>query len=151
MVFYNPKKIHVPADFILNHYNMNQYEINGLNYFAEEGCGRIFILSTSKKQFKYKGKLLENLNDKQFEVLSFIFNQNNSFIELSDFNKLLSTSTDETYTTLTKRRDLLLKELKTILSVFLELDESTVFKYKKSDTDKRVKLLKLNCITELTD
>ena len=110
-----------------------------------------FILSTSKKQFKYKGKLLENLNDKQFEVLSFIFNQNNSFIELSDFNKLLSTSTDETYTTLTKRRDLLLKELKTILSVFLELDESTVFKYKKSDTDKRVKLLKLNCITELTD
>lgn len=41
--FSNPKKIHVPADFILNHYNMNQYEINGLNYFAEEGCGRMFI------------------------------------------------------------------------------------------------------------
>lgn len=102
------------------------------------------ILYDIKKQhFSYNGKLIEMQNPYKKALLKFFMENGEHYIKLNDLNPLIQNNGTENFSTIQKRREILLKELKNELSIILGISKDKLFSIRKNKYDKRLKEIRL--------
>jgi hypothetical protein len=106
---------------------------------------RKIIYLKKKDVFLLTSKTPINLNTMNFNVLKFFLKNKNTFSPINSLNDILSLNvSNENYTTTNKRRERVLKDLTFELSTLLNLDKDSIFITRSSDSDRRIKEIKLN-------
>lgn len=103
-----------------------------------------FVINKDNSSIFIKNRKLDVFQNKQLELLLFLLHNNSQFIELTRVNKIFTETPNDSYSTIIKRRELAIKELKIKLATILKIKESEVLLYKKSPIDKRIRLIKIN-------
>ncbi len=102
------------------------------------------ILYDIKKQhFSYNGKPIEISNPYKKALLKHFMENGEHYIMLNDLNPLLQNNGTENFSTIQKRREILLKELKNEFSIILGISKDKVFSIRKNKYDKRLKEIRL--------
>ena len=94
--------------------------------------------------FFYKNKILTNLTFDENKLLKFFFNNFEKSLQMNEVVDLFSQTEDKTYSTLTKKKDSVLGNLKQKLAFILDINETELFIYKKNKEDKRIREIQLN-------
>ena len=97
-----------------------------------------------ENEFLFKGKTLTNLTFDENKLLTFFFHNYQKSLQMNEVVEFFSQTDDKTYSTLTKKKDSVLSNLKQKLSFILDINESELFIYKKNKEDKRIREIQLN-------
>lgn len=98
---------------------------------------------TISDQFVWKNEPLLNFTHHRKNVLVYLVQNQGKFVMLSDLENILDEDDKDSYTTVKKRRELVLKDLRTDLAVILGIDKEGIFITRKNQGDKRLKEIKL--------
>lgn len=107
--------------------------------------GQIIFYESQNEVFSYMGKEIKIINPYKKALLKYFMENNDSYILLNDLNDLITIKRNqiENFSTIQKRREMLLNELKKELSIVMDIDEDEVFSFRKNKYDKRLKEIKL--------
>lgn len=107
--------------------------------------GKVIIYDTKSDTFSYNNNTIKTLGQFKKQLLVGFMHHGERYILLNELNELLNkdTNQNENHTALQKRREVLLKELKSDLSIILNISEDKVFSVRKYKYDKRLREIKL--------
>lgn len=94
--------------------------------------------------FYYKSRKITNLLSEEDELLRFLYKNKKEFLQMNEIVDFISKDDTSNYNTLTKKKDIILNNLKQKLSFILTLDDDVIFIYRKNEDDKRIREIQLN-------
>lgn len=105
----------------------------------------VIFYDLTKDAFSYNNKTIKTLSQYKKQLLIGFMKHGYNYILLNELNDLLNKDADknENFAAVQKRRETLLKELKSDLSIILNMSEDKVFSVRKYKYDKRLKEIRL--------
>ncbi|CAI8217046.1 MAG: Uncharacterised protein [Bacteroidia bacterium] len=121
----------------------------GLSYYIIKQRRKKRYLNTliffeSKNCFHLNGAVLNDISESKKKILKHLIYSEEEFTPLGELNDLVSTNGFEKYTSIVKRRELFLNELRKELSLMLNMSKDDVFTTRKNAIDRRIKEITLN-------
>ena len=101
------------------------------------------VYKKSKNQFYYNGKLFFFFPNESI-LLEFLYFNMHQFTPLISLNKIFENGNDESFTAVTKRRELAYTSLVSKLTVLFDISEQELILHQKNTQDKRIKEIKLS-------
>lgn len=98
---------------------------------------------TINQELKYNHQVWDALKDYRKQVLIHLIDAQRDFIPLSELDAILTTDESESYVTVKKRREHVLKDIAREIAALLSISKDEVLITRRSETDKRVKEIRL--------
>lgn len=98
---------------------------------------------TLNQELKYNHQVWDALQDYRKQVLIHLIDAQRDFIPLSELDAILTTDESESYVTVKKRREHVLKDIAREIAALLNISKDEVLITRRSETDKRVKEIRL--------
>lgn len=108
--------------------------------------GKCFVFHQTKNKFYYKSKFISNLDFMEKKILIYLFQNNNTYIQLNQLNSFFEKESPDNFTNIIKKRDLVFSSLLVKLNACVMHGENPLILMKKNDVDKRIKEIRLNPI-----
>jgi len=111
-----------------------------INYRKEKH----FVFNRSKNKLFYKSKIISNLDPLEEKILIYLFQNNNTYLQLNQLNIIFEKENLDNFTNVIKKRDLVFSSLLVKLNAIVAQNENPLVLIKKNEVDKRIKEIKLN-------
>lgn len=105
---------------------------------------KCFIYYKSKNKLYYKSKIISNLDPLEEKILVYLFQHNKTFIQLNQLNIFFEKESQDNFTNVIKKRDLVFSSLLVKLKAIITSEENPLVLIQKNEVDKRIKEIKLN-------
>ncbi len=105
---------------------------------------KYFVFNQSKNKLFYKSKIISNLDPLEEKILIYLFQNNNTYLQLNQLNIIFEKENLDNFTNVIKKRDLVFSSLLVKLNAIVAQNENPLVLIKKNEVDKRIKEIKLN-------
>lgn len=116
----------------------------GIYKFIVNKNGKYFVYYKSKNKLFYKKNIISNLDPLEEKILFFLFENNNWYIQLNQLNCFFEKESQDNFTNVIKKRDLIFSSLLVKLNAIVIQNENPLILIQKNEVDKRIKEIKLN-------
>ena len=106
--------------------------------------GKCFIFNQTQNKLYYKSKIINNLDPLEEKILIYLFQNNNTYIQLNKLNSFFEKESPENFNNVIKKRDLVFSSLLVKLNAIVTQNESPLILIQKNEVDKRIKEIRLN-------
>lgn len=97
-----------------------------------------------KKEFYYKGALIESLDYTELQILQILAQNSSRFISLNDLNHIFENEIkSDNFSSIIKRREIAMSKLLNKLQFILSISIEEIIIFRKNSKDKRLKEIKL--------
>jgi hypothetical protein len=103
-----------------------------------------FVYHRSKNYFYYNSKIISNLDPLEEKILVYLFENQNTFIQLNQLNRFFEKRNPDNVANMIKKRDLVFASLFVKLNAYVMHGENPLVLIKKNEVDKRIKEIRLN-------
>ncbi len=106
--------------------------------------GKHFVFNRSKNKLFYKSKIISNLDPLEEKIMIYLFQNNNTYIQLNQLNSFFEKESPDNFTNVIKKRDLVFSSLFVKLNAYIMHGENPLVLMQKNEVDKRIKEIRLN-------
>ncbi len=106
--------------------------------------GKCFVFHKSKNIFYYKSKIISNLDPLEEKILSYLYENKKTFIQLNQLNSFFEKENQDNFSNVIKKRDLVFNSLLVKLNAIINQEEKSLVLMQKNEADKRIKEIRLN-------
>jgi hypothetical protein len=118
--------------------------IFGIYKWRENKKGKCFIFNQNQNKLYYKTKIIYNLDPLEEKILIYLFQNSKTFIQLNQLNSFFEKESQDNFSNVIKKRDLVFSSLLIKLNAFFIDGTKQLVLIQKNEVDKRIKEIKLN-------
>jgi len=105
---------------------------------------KCFVFHQASNKIFYKSKIISNLDPLEEKILVYLFQNNNTYIQLNQLNSFFEKENPDNIGNIIKKRDLIFSSLLVKLNAIVTQNESPLILLQKNEIDKRIKEIRLN-------
>ena len=105
---------------------------------------KCFVFHQARNKIYYKSKIITNLDPLEEKILVYLFQNNNTYIQLNQLNSFFEKDNPDNVSNIIKKRDLVFSSLLVKLNAIVTQNESPLILLQKNEIDKRIKEIRLN-------
>jgi len=146
-------KLEYEKEFVQKKSYLFAYTLTGVSFiimfwfvitrFRKHTQKKNLIVFNEKENVFYHNKREVKLNKQQHDLLVFLVQNKDSYLPLNNLNDLFGNGADDTFSAISKRREITQAELLFKLSTLLNIPKDKIFLERKNPDDKRLKEVKI--------